>query len=204
MHAWARHAFTVFFGLGWGGLVILGILDSSFLFVPIGNDLLLVVLVAKRHEFYPVYVAAAALGSALGVLVLDLVTRKEGEEGLMRVMGQRRFTYLEKKLAKEVWVAIIIACLAPPPFPFTPVMAAASAFQYPRTRLLGLVFGGRVIRFSLVGLAAIFFGEGILRIARAPEFFWFVVGFIVLCSIGSAISVAKWMKRATPSPTARG
>ncbi|HEX5431730.1 MAG TPA: hypothetical protein VFW83_07175 [Bryobacteraceae bacterium] len=190
-----RHLFAIFLHLGWGGLVILGILDSSFLFVPIGNDLLLVVLVAKRHSFYPIYVAAAAFGSAMGVLLLDLVTRKEGEEGLRRMMGQKRFAYLEKKFEKRVWVALVVACLAPPPFPFTPVVAAASAFQYPRPHLLSLIFGGRVIRFGLVGLLAIYFGEGILNIIKKPQFFWFVIAFIIVCAIGSGFSIAKWIKR---------
>jgi len=46
--------------------------------------------------------------------------------------------------------AVVIACIAPPPFPFTVVIAAASAFQYPRARLLGLVFAARLVRYSLL------------------------------------------------------
>jgi membrane protein YqaA with SNARE-associated domain len=133
VHVLIRHFFAIFLHLGALGLVILGVLDSSFLFLPVGNDLLLIALIAGHHGEFLFYVLAASLGSVAGVLLLDLVCRKGGEEGLK----------------------LIIACLAPPPFPFTAIVAAASALQYPRLRLLGVVFGARAVRFSLVGLGAI-------------------------------------------------
>ena len=124
---------------------------------------------------------AASFGSAIGVGLLDLVCRKGGEEGLKKMMSRKRLSYLKGKMSQRAAVPVIVACLAPPPFPFTAIIAAASAFQYPRLRLLGIVFGARAIRFSLVGLAAVRFGPSILRIADSPEFTWFMVGFSVLC-----------------------
>jgi membrane protein YqaA with SNARE-associated domain len=194
MHVLIRHLFAFFLHLGAFGLVLLGVLDSSFLFLPVGNDLLLVVLVARNHGQLPVYVLAASLGSAAGVLLLDLVCRKGGEEGLKKMMSRKRLSYLKKKMKQNAAVPLIVACLAPPPFPFTAVIAAAGAFQYPRLRLLGLVFGARAIRFSLIGLAAIRFGRGILRIANAPQFTWFMVGFTALCLIGSTLSIIRWIR----------
>ncbi len=90
MHALFRPLFAFFFHVGACGLVILGILDSSFVFLPFGNDLLLVVLVARHHGYLPLYVLAASLGSATGVLLLDLVCRKGGEEGLKKMMSRKR------------------------------------------------------------------------------------------------------------------
>ena len=58
-----RHFFAVLLHLGALGLVILGVLDSSFLFLPVGNDLLLIALVARHHGQFLVYVLAA-LGAA--------------------------------------------------------------------------------------------------------------------------------------------
>jgi membrane protein DedA with SNARE-associated domain len=97
MHVLFRHLIAVLFHLGAFGLVILGILDSSFLFLPVGNDLLLVVLVARHHGYLPLYVLAASLGSATGVLLLDLACRKGGEEGLQKMMSRKRLNYLKKK-----------------------------------------------------------------------------------------------------------
>lgn len=176
------------------GLVILGILDSSFLFLPVGNDLLLVILVARNHAHLPLYVAAASLGSMIGVLLLDLVCRKGGEEGLKKILSPSRFDYLKKKISQRAAAAIILACVAPPPFPFTAVIAAASAFQYPRPKLLAFVFAGRTMRFTALGLAALWFGRGILRIIRSTPFEWFMGAFIAVCVIGSTMSLIRWIR----------
>jgi membrane protein YqaA with SNARE-associated domain len=177
------------------GPLIFGIADSSFLFLPFGNDLLVVILTVRDHAHLPYYVLTAALGSTLGVLLLDAVCRKGGEEGLKRMMKPRRLEYIERRMSKQAGIAIGLACLAPPPFPFTLVIASASAFAYPRARLLGLVFVTRAIRFTIIGWLANRFGRDILRIARAPETTWIMVGFIVLCVLGSAFQVTQWVRR---------
>jgi membrane protein YqaA with SNARE-associated domain len=194
MRVFFRPLFTLLLHAGGLGLIILGTLDSSFLFLPFGNDLLLVILTARHHENLPLYVLTASVGSATGVLLLDLVCRKGGEEGLKKIVSPKRHDYLKKKMSQNAAVALIVACLTPPPFPFTAVVAAASAFQYPRPRLLAYVFGARAVRFTLIGLAAIYFGRRIIRMANSPEFFWFIVGFSALCLIGSAISVMRWIR----------
>jgi membrane protein DedA with SNARE-associated domain len=114
---------------------------------------------------------------------------------LKKWLKPKRFEAVKKQMSRRAGFAILLACLAPPPFPFTPVIAAASAFEYPRHHLFSLVFAGRVVRFSLVGLAAIFLGQEILDIARSPGFYWAVVAFAVFCGVGSVISVAGWIRR---------
>ena len=200
VHAFFRPLLIGFLHLGTLGLLLLGILDSSFFFLPFGNDLLLVVLIARYKQHLPVYVLSAALGSMLGVLFLDLVCRRGGRQGLEKMMTRKQFDYVEKKMARSAGFAIAIACLAPPPFPFTILIAAASAFQYPRSRLLGIVLAGRMVRFTLVGLLALRFGRHILRITRSEEFFWFMNGFILFCAIGSAIQIARWIQRSRLVP----
>jgi uncharacterized membrane protein YdjX (TVP38/TMEM64 family) len=145
-------------------------------------------------DISPLYILSASLGSAIGVLLLDLVCRKGGEEGLTKMMSRKRLNYLKKKMSQNAAVPMMVACLAPPPFPFTAVIAAASALQYPKLRLLGYVFGARAVRFTLIGLAAIVFGRHILRVAGSPEFTWFILGFSTLCVIGSTLSVMRWIR----------
>ncbi|HLH39002.1 MAG TPA: VTT domain-containing protein [Bryobacteraceae bacterium] len=198
------HRFFAFFlHLGVFGPLILGVLDSSFLFLPFGNDILIVVLIARKHQEYAWYVLLAAAGSTAGVLLLDLVCRKGGEEGLRKMLKPKRYEYFEQKMDKRAGLMIALACIAPPPFPFTPVIAAASAFQYPRKRELLIVFFARLVRFSLVGLAAILLGDEILRIVKSGPFYWAMIGFIVLCAVGSAYSVYGWVKRSKRAPAAR-
>lgn len=190
-----RQALVFLLHLGPVGLLLLGVADSSFLFLPFGNDLLLVLLVARNHKMYPIDVPVAALGSAIGIFLLDLVCRKGGEEGLKRMLKPKRFEALRKRIDKGAGWAVAVACIAPPPFPFTPVIAAASAFEYPRKRLLAIGFVMRTVRFALVGLAAILLGSQILQIAKSPQVTWAVYGFIALCAVGSTISVVQWIRR---------
>ena len=189
-----RHLLAFFLQFGWFGIVLLAIADDSFLFLPIGTDLLTVILVARHHNQLPLYVVAGALGSTIGVFLLDLVCRKGGEEGLTRLVKPKLLDYLKREMKKHAGVALVVSCLAPPPFPFGAFIAAASAFQYPKLRLLLVVFFARAARFSLVGWAAIYFGRRILRIASSAEFIWFMAGFITLCLIGSVVSVINWVR----------
>jgi membrane protein YqaA with SNARE-associated domain len=176
------------------GLVVMGVLDSSFLFLPLGNDLLMVGLTAQNHGRLPLYAAMAALGSTLGCLLLDLIARKGGEEGLKKIMASKRLRYLKKRVGERAGVALAVACLAPPPFPFTTVVAAASAFNYPRSKLLLIVAACRLARFTVVGLLAVWQGRRILALAKSSAFEWGMLFFIAICAVGSAVSIYKWSK----------
>ena len=195
MQGFFQHLFAFLIYLGGGGLFVLGILDSSFLFMPLGNDLLLTALTIRHHGSLPVYVLMAASGSCVGVLLLDAICRKGGEAGLQKMLSKRRFEYLKRKMSKKASLPIALACLAPPPFPFTPVIATASAFNYPRWRLLGIVWVSRALRFSAVGLLAIAFGSQILWFVKTNVFLGFVSLLIIACLVGSAISLYRWIRQ---------
>ncbi len=195
VHGFIGHLYAVLAHLGAWGLVILGVLDSSFLFLPLGNDLLVIGLTSQHPNRLVLYAPVAAFGSVLGCVLLDLVVRKQGEEGLKKIAGERRFEYLKKKIGSRAAFSLGLASLAPPPFPFTPIVAAASAFQYPRVKMFGVIGSSRLIRFTLVGLLAVFFGPRIIGIAKSPAFEGVVLGILVLFLIGSVYSVMKWIRR---------
>lgn len=189
------HPFLHFlFHLGYFGPFVLGILDSSFLVLPFGNDLLVVGLIAHNHAGFFYYVFSAACGSTIGVLVLALIARKFGEEGICKVAGQKKFERLKKHIGKRSGVAVAVGCLAPPPFPFTMVIAAASALGYSLWRVAVINFVCRAVRFSVLGLLAIRFGTSILRIAKSPAFVWTMVVFIALCLLASGFSIWHWVR----------
>jgi membrane protein YqaA with SNARE-associated domain len=172
----------------------MGILDSSFLFLPFGNDLLVVTLVARHHQGWPWYVIAAALGSTIGVFILALVAGKLGEEGVKKMAGEKRFAKLHKMIETHGSKAVFVACIAPPPFPFTMVIAAAAALKLSRLRICAVSFFGRGLRFAVLGLLAIKYGRHILAVANSNAFRWTMVGFILLCLAGSALSIRTWIK----------
>jgi membrane protein YqaA with SNARE-associated domain len=187
---------TLLLQYGVFGLFLLAVADDSFLFVPIGSDLVAVLLIARNHNLLIPCVVAASAGSVLGVYFLDLVCRKAGDEGLKRLMRPRLLNYMKAKMEKHAAVVLVISCIAPPPFPFGVAIGAASALQYTKVRLLAIVFFARGVRFALVGWAAIAFGRGILRIVNSREFLWAMWIFIAICVVGSVFSVIQWVHNA--------
>jgi membrane protein YqaA with SNARE-associated domain len=180
--------------LGYGGPFLIGLLDSSFLFLPFGNDLAVVILVARHHQGYLLYVLSAVCGSTLGVYLLDLIARKAGEKGVQRIAGERKFNRLKRKIEKNGGRALVVGCLAPPPFPFTMVVAAESALGYPRYRLLSIVAASRAVRFLIIGFLALRFGQQIIGVTKSATFRWAMIVFIALCVIGSVFSIRNWLK----------
>jgi membrane protein YqaA with SNARE-associated domain len=194
--SWGRTFFSYFRRLGAFGLFLLGIADSSFLFLPLSNDLLLIIMVSGKRDSWSwiVYTVAAALGSLVGVMLLDHVMRKVGQEGLEKFVGTKRVESLKKRIEdRGIW-AVFFASIMPPPFPFTAIVAAASALQTSRRKLLATVFSGRLIRFSVESLLALYFGRRLLRYLRSEYVEYFVYGFIVIALVGSVLAIRKWLK----------
>ena len=183
------------FSIGYFGPFLMGILDSSFLVLPFGNDILVVGLVAHNHHGIPLYVLSAACGSTLGVFMLALVSRKIGEEGISKLAGQKRYEKLKNRIGSHAGPAIALGGLAPPPFPFTMVIAAAAALDYSLWKLLAINFVTRACRFALLSWLALKFGQQVLAIAKSKPFEWGMGAFIFLCIIGSAYSLWRWFRR---------
>ena len=183
------------FSIGYFGPFLMGILDSSFLVLPFGNDILVVGLVAHNHHGIPLYVLSAACGSTLGVFMLALVSRKIGEEGISKLAGQKRYEKLKNRIGSHAGPAIALGGLAPPPFPFTMVIAAAAALDYSLWKLLAINFVTRACRFALLSWLALKFGQQVLAIAKSTPFEWGMAAFIFLCIVGSAFSLWRWFRR---------
>jgi hypothetical protein len=72
---------------------------------------------------------------------------------------------------------------------------AASALQYSRSKMLAVVGAGRMVRFTVLGLLALRFGERILTWMESPLLQGALIGLLVLCVVGSVVSVWGWIKR---------
>jgi membrane protein YqaA with SNARE-associated domain len=196
-----KHLAQVFGAIVWKmggpGLLLLGILDSSFLFAPFGNDLLVIAMSAhsRRYTLMLYYAFMSALGSVLGTLLVDLVLRPAGEKGLERHLSKRRMEYVRCRVEKDAGWALALASIAPPPFPFTPIVMAAAALQYSRRRMLLVVGAARMVRFTLLGVLALRFGARILRWMESPAVQDVLIGMLVLFIVGSTVSVWGWITR---------
>ena len=179
------------------GLFIMSALDSSFLVLPFGNDLLLIALVSSNREslIWIAYVLVSAAGSILGVFVIDLLMRKAGEKGLERFVKAQKIEKLKKKLENKLGITVLVATLLPPPFPFTPVIMTASALQCSRQKLFGAVFVGRIVRYTVEAILALYFGRQLIAYFNSDVVSYFVYALIALAVVLSTLSLLRWLRR---------
>ncbi len=182
------------FHAGGLGLLALGALDSSPLVIPLGNDLLMLALSARYHERMPYYAVMATLGSLIGCLFTDWISRKS-EGGLKKFVSGKQLDLIRKQVEKRGGLTLLVVSVLPPPFPFTAFVAAAAAFRYPRAKLFSFVGVGRVARFAIEGALAIHYGRWIIKQAESPLLEHVMIALIVISICGSAFSIYRWNKR---------
>jgi membrane protein YqaA with SNARE-associated domain len=198
LSSWAYAIFSFFRKLGPLGLLALSVLDSSILVLPFGNDLLLIALLTAKHPglIWIVYIVSCAAGSMIGTFIDDLMTRKAGEKGLARFVGRTQSKKLKARIEKQVGWVVFTAALLPPPFPYTAVIMTAAALQASRKKLLLVAFGGRLVRYSLLGLLALYFGKSLLVYARNSKTLEYLVFAILgIAAVGTTITLLRWFRR---------
>lgn len=183
--------------MGMPGLFLMSALDSSFLVLPFGNDLLLIALVSSNREsvIWIAYVLISAVGSVLGVFVVDLLMRKAGEKGLERFVKPKKLERIKQKLENKLGITVLVATLLPPPFPFTPVIMSASALQCSRRKLFGAVFAGRLVRYTAEAILALYFGRQVIAYLNSDVVTYVVYGLVGAAVVLSTLSLLRWFKR---------
>jgi len=187
IHAIARALFRA----GGFGLLALGALDSSPLVFPLGNDLLVLALCARHHERVVYYVLMATLGSLIGCLITDWLSRK-GEKALKKFVSPRSLKYFQKHVEKHASISLVTASLLPPPFPFTAVVAVAAAAKTSRSKVIGYVGVGRFMRFAIEAALAVHYGRWMVQQARSPLLEHGMLALIAISLLGSAWAIYKW------------
>jgi membrane protein YqaA with SNARE-associated domain len=186
-----------FLRLGIFGLFLLSALDSSFLVLPFGNDLLLIALVNSNRGglVWIGYVLASVLGSIVGVFVIDLLMRKTGEKGLEHFLSPEEIQKFKKKIEDKAGITVFVATVLPPPFPFTPVVMTASALQCPRGKLFGAVIVGRLVRFTTEAMLALYFGRKLIAYINSEVVTYAVYGLVGVGAVLSTLSLITWLRR---------
>jgi len=192
--SWARSLINTFVRMGVFGPFLLEALDSSFFYVPLGNELLLFALIHKADGsrwMWAAYALAGALGTVLGVLVLDLVMRRVGAEGIERLVKPKSFARIKRKLESHAGWVVFVASALPPPFPFRVTIMSASALQSPRAPMLVAVFTGRALRFAAEALLILYFGRRFLSFMESPAFEYLIYALALVAVAGSAFTIYK-------------
>ena len=136
----------------------------------------------------------AAADSVLGCLLVDLTVRNGGERELKKHLSGRKAAYVKARVRRRAGFGLAFASLMPPPFPFTPFVIAAAAFQYPRRRLLTVIAGARYLRFAAEGILGMIFGRQILQLGEARWARNVIVLLVALAIGGSVVSIVRWVR----------
>ncbi len=199
----ANWLLRAFLGLGGPGLLLLAALDSSFFIIPVAQDLLIIVLVARDNILLPYYAAMATVGSLIGAFIIDALFRRGGRTLMERTISRERLDYLQRKAEWGTGWVLAVAAVLPPPFPMKPAVAAAAALQYPRKRMFVILGVTRMLRFSTIGLIGIFFEQRVIAFMESPILGITMYILIALGLVLSAISIYKWVKQSrTEAPAA--
>ena len=140
------------------GLFAISLLDSAFVPLPSGPDLIMILLSVESPALMPLYALAATAGSTIGCTLLYLVARRAGATALRRVSAQRR-ERIENLLGRYDMLAVMVPALLPPPFPFKPFILGAGVFKLNVKRFVAAIFIGRCARYLIEGWLAIRFGK---------------------------------------------
>jgi len=144
--------------LGAGGIFLAAFLDSSFISLPLINDILLIELSVMHPARMPLYATVATVGSLTGCLLLFFLARKGGEVYFHRHAGGRA-ARVRGWLQKNAFLAVAIPAILPPPVPFKLFVLGAGVFQVGvRPFSLALV-AGRGFRYFALGILAVKYGE---------------------------------------------
>lgn len=139
------------------GLFAVAFLDSSFLPLPVINDILVMWLSIQNKPWWAFYSLMATLGSVLGCLVIYSIGRKGGELLLRKRIEAGQLKKIHDWLERNEFLAVVVPSLMPPPTPFKLFVLAAGGFQVRLRYFLTAIFVGRGLRyFALGGLGALF------------------------------------------------
>ena len=170
-------------GLGGVGLLVIAILDSSFLSFPQVNEVLLIVLSTKYPDRMVYYAAMTTVGSIVGCFMLFAVARRGGEVFLRKRVRGAHIDRALRLYQRFGLLAIVVPALLPPPVPFKVFVLLAGAADVAPWRFGLAVAIGRGIRYFGQGYLAVVYGEHALVLVKryGPEFGIGVV-VLVLCA----------------------
>jgi len=144
------------------GVFFLAIGDSSFLSVPEGNDILIILLSAGGSWGHMAYfVCLTIMGSVVGCLLLYSVGRKGGRPILLRRFSKERIERAENLFKKYGILTVLVPSIIPPPMPFKIFVLSAGVFRLNLMAFLTAVVIGRTIRYSTWGILAVLYGVSV-------------------------------------------
>src|SRR5687768_13521864 len=103
------------------------------------------------------YAFMATSGSAIGCLILYLISRRAGARALNR-FSEKKQARVKNLIERYDMMAVLVATMLPPPFPFKLFVVTAGVFRFSLVRFMLAIIVGRGFRFLLEGYFAVRYG----------------------------------------------
>ena len=184
--------------LGIPGLFLIAFLDSAGVPLPGGVGVVVLLLAWQQPSLFVWIALAASTGSTLGCLVLYRLGRTGGDRAVRRLDPAKREWVMRKVRENDVF-AMLVAVLAPPPFPAKVFMLVAGIVGMSWPRFAGAIFVGRMIRFTGEAYLAVRLGD---RAVETLQRHYPAIGAGLALAVILYLAV-KWIRKRRRIPAAR-
>ena len=188
---WLRSLSEYLITFGGFGLFAVALLDSTFVPLPSSADALMLLLTTTYPSWMLFYAFMATSGSAIGCWILYLVSRRAGARALSRFSEKKR-ARVKNLIERYDIMAVLVATLLPPPFPFKLFVVTAGVFRFSLVRFMIAIVAGRAFRFLLEGFFAVRYGAEAKAIL-AKYYPW--IGLGLVAAIVLFVFIKRWVKR---------
>jgi membrane protein YqaA with SNARE-associated domain len=197
--AYGKWIWAVIAPLGVWGVFAVSAVDAAFMGLPM-DPIVASYIYNDRHRFI-LYVFLAALGSAVGSLVIYAIGYTGGEVLLRKRLSPQRFEKIHASFEKHEFLALMLPAMLPPPTPFKAVVLAAAAFEMSLWRFLLAIFAGRFLRFLILGVLTLKFGPKVVELGGAVvahHFRW-----VLLVIVAGLLTwlILRWRSAGKPEET---
>jgi len=176
------------------GLFSISFLDSSFVPLPVFNDLALILLASQHPSRAPIYALGSTAGSVLGCYVLFAISRRGGKY-LWRKATPRAVARAERWLGRNDFVALLVASLLPPPAPLKIFVLTAGVLQVNSLHFIAAMLVGRGLRFAADAWLGARYG------AQAEAYLKANLGWVSITAVALVLGVTlvyrAWRRRAS-------
>jgi membrane protein YqaA with SNARE-associated domain len=153
----------------------------------------MLLLTTAHPRWMVLYALMATAGSALGCWILYLISRRAGARALSK------FSEAKQKRVKDLierydMLAVLVATLLPPPFPFKLFVVTAGVFRFSLVRFMIAIVAGRAFRFLLEGYFAVKYGSE-AKALLARYYPW--IGLGVAIAVILFVILRKLLKKGT-------
>jgi len=175
------------------GVFTVALLDSTFVPLPSSADALMILLSTTNPSWMVLYAFMATAGSAIGCWILYLISRRAGARALNK-FSETKQRRVKNWIEKYDAMAVLVATLLPPPFPFKLFVVTAGVFRFSLLRFMLAIIAGRAFRFLLEGYFAVRYGAAAKEIL-ARYYPW--IGLALVLAIVLFVFVKRWVKKET-------